>query len=238
MWFGTHDGLNRYDGENSVTDCHIPGDSTSLGDNYVWSLLCQGDTGIWVGTNRGLFFYDYKHDDFHKISISNEAGAESFINARCMLLDDEWLYVAGNRGLLRYHVAKRQFVPFQMPSAYAETGDIIDMHKDEQGNIWLAGQDGLMQLRDNEVEVIEFALAGYPDIQPYGRSLETDGLGRIWMATENFELGLIIYEPSTGVQQILTEENSLLPYNQVRTLQRFEDGNIWVGTREGLAIVN
>ena len=38
MWFGTQDGLNRYDGYNFKVYRHLPSDSTTLSDNYVWCI--------------------------------------------------------------------------------------------------------------------------------------------------------------------------------------------------------
>lgn len=39
MWFGTQDGLNRYDGYNFKIFKNIPSDSTSLTDNFIFFYL-------------------------------------------------------------------------------------------------------------------------------------------------------------------------------------------------------
>ena len=44
MWFGTMDGLNRYDGKNIKIYQEDPEDPYSLGSNYIWSLLTAGDS--------------------------------------------------------------------------------------------------------------------------------------------------------------------------------------------------
>ena len=54
MWFGTEEGLNRYDGYDFKIYKNISGDSTSLSDDYVTSI-CEDDLGIfWIGTRNGL----------------------------------------------------------------------------------------------------------------------------------------------------------------------------------------
>ena len=57
MWFGTKDGLDRYDG---VSFRHFKYDRTnprSLGNNFVTSLYEDVEGNIWVGTDVGVYIY-------------------------------------------------------------------------------------------------------------------------------------------------------------------------------------
>ena len=58
MWFGTENGLNRFDGYNFKIFKNIVGDSTSIGNNYIYSLLEDSDKTFWVGTDEGLYIYN------------------------------------------------------------------------------------------------------------------------------------------------------------------------------------
>ena len=72
MWFGTQDGLNRYDGYTFVVYKPDLYDSTSLTNNRI-TALCYDPRGfIWVGTAAGLNIYKMDSDEF--ISLSNLAG--------------------------------------------------------------------------------------------------------------------------------------------------------------------
>jgi hypothetical protein len=53
IWFGTQDGLNRYDGYNFKVYKTNPEDPTSLSDNWVESLFEDKDGYIWIGTYQG-----------------------------------------------------------------------------------------------------------------------------------------------------------------------------------------
>src|SRR5688500_6802143 len=49
MWFGTADGLNRYDGYNFKVYKNVIGDSTTLPNNYI-TTICEDSKGVlWIG---------------------------------------------------------------------------------------------------------------------------------------------------------------------------------------------
>lgn len=72
MWFGTQDGLNRYDGNNFKIYKKNMSGTGSIPENFISSLYEDSDSGIWVGTfNSGLIFYDKYSDKFEtKKSLS------------------------------------------------------------------------------------------------------------------------------------------------------------------------
>src|ERR1700684_1168128 len=53
MWFGTRDGLNRYDGYDFDVYKNVPEDSLSLSSNFVTSIMEDRNGDIWVGTWGG-----------------------------------------------------------------------------------------------------------------------------------------------------------------------------------------
>ena len=73
MWFGTKDGLNKFDGYNFVIYQHNPFDSATLSANYITSLFEDSRGLIWVGTfDKGINVYDRTKDVFHRIDLGKD----------------------------------------------------------------------------------------------------------------------------------------------------------------------
>lgn len=69
MWFGTPDGLNRYDGYDFVVYRNVPGDPGSLSHNFVWALYEDRAGTLWVGTLAGLNRYERDIDSFTRFVV-------------------------------------------------------------------------------------------------------------------------------------------------------------------------
>ena len=81
MWFGTQDGLNRYDGYQFVVYRHDPQNPDSMADDNILCLLVEEIEGrniIWIGTEGGGLdrfdvdagtFRHYRHDPNNPASI-------------------------------------------------------------------------------------------------------------------------------------------------------------------------
>lgn len=80
MWFGTKDGLNRYDGYRFVVYHNDVTDPNSLSDNHIKSIYEDSKGRLWIGTATGgleLFdrdtekFIHFKHSDTSNNTISD-----------------------------------------------------------------------------------------------------------------------------------------------------------------------
>jgi signal transduction histidine kinase/ligand-binding sensor domain-containing protein/CheY-like chemotaxis protein len=65
LWFGTQDGLNKYDGYGFAVYKHDPLDSSSLSDNYIRSIFEDRAGTLWIGTfSGGLNKFDRAQERF------------------------------------------------------------------------------------------------------------------------------------------------------------------------------
>ena len=71
VWIGTDEGLNRYDGHsNKVYRSNIFDDKTISG-NRIWITHIDKGKTLWVGTDRGVCYYNEEEDIFHRIETGS-----------------------------------------------------------------------------------------------------------------------------------------------------------------------
>lgn len=126
MWFGTKDGLNRFDGYRFKTYRSQSDPIHSLGSNYIQSLH-QYKGVIWVGTDKGLYQYDKKTDQFR---VLNEAINDRINDINHDKKGNIW-FISGNI-LYKYSTTKKETKTFN-PNKYFITTSIT---RDENGEIW------------------------------------------------------------------------------------------------------
>src|SRR3954454_21984392 len=82
MWFGTWNGLNRYDGYKFKVFKHEPGNLKSLSGVYVYSLFKDHSGNLWVGTDGFLDRFDPETETFthHKLDKSAPNGLSTIVN--------------------------------------------------------------------------------------------------------------------------------------------------------------
>ncbi len=79
MWFGTTDGLNKYDGYNFEVYNFNPADSNSISGNSITSMYEDENGFLWIGTVEGrLNLFDRKTETFKHYILRDKIGTEEF----------------------------------------------------------------------------------------------------------------------------------------------------------------
>lgn len=72
MWFGTYDGLNRYDGYTFKVFRNEINQENSLSNNTVYTLDGDSKRHIWIGGNKGASVYDKTKALFYPVKYKEK----------------------------------------------------------------------------------------------------------------------------------------------------------------------
>ena len=235
MWFGTKNGLNRYDGTSILQfDCDDLEEGT--GNHNIGALFEDKERNLWVGTDRGVYIYNPAVDVFKRFKIASSEGitldnwvAEILSDS----LDNIWVLIP-DQGLFRYKDGKvHHYSLIDKDNLKNNNPECICIN--EQGEVWV-GTSGIglfkYNYRDDNFEQYL--------TDRMGRSLIDKTIISICFQKENAILG--IHEGDLLKYNTRTDELSEVSFlgekkTFLRDVMCFGD-EIWVGSLHGIFIIN
>ncbi len=242
IWFGTVDGLNRYDGYNIEIYNTNKNDPNSLSNNTVRSLAEDEWGRIWIGTDDGLNIYDPKTELIYQIKIIS---VEKRFPVWSLCIQDDYLLVGSANGLWRTKIQSSKITDiesgFEQIRGYNqnETADelIRSIVKSKHGGIWIITSSRIsriiFQKNSNEPVTIE----GF-SIRSSQVTATEDSTGNLWIASN--EDGLFRYNPQTRITDHFNAfgTNYGPSSRKCSSLALDKEGNLWVGTLDrGLNLI-
>ena len=220
MWFGTQDGVDRYDGYSIRVFRHHTNDPDSLSDSYVTALYLDSSGTLWVGTRNGLDRYDLASESFVRYlnSESTPLGIGHITEA-----GPGRLWLATDHGLLRFD---RDTGRAQRFGAAVNTSR-EPLLRDRSGVVWIGTARGLAQIDSTTGALQPFTPVVFSQLHITALHEAHDGTLWVGAATGEF------YSISAG-------HGLIEPFPRIRTLTQSPitafadspDGSLWLGTQD------
>lgn len=235
MWFGTKDGLSRYDGYTFKTFKHDKKNKNSIGNNFIWSLYQDESDVIWVGTDAGVYVYHPETESFLLFDQPASDGSTivaSVNDIKCDRNGDLW-FTAGWQGIFRYNLKKKELVAFRQEAIINAWCICID----QENRIWVGTHGyglGCYDQQKKQFESIQIPIESEKNIQ--------DDIYRIFYDNYN---NLLIGTANGGIKIISLVDKQLKPFPIesdkkgnlfIRDIMRRSDNELWIATESGIYI--
>ena len=244
LWFGTRDGLNRFDGYNIQIFRKDRGNPNSLLFDDIRLLYFDPLLKtIWAGSTKGLSRFISEKNEFHNYHFNptkvNDI-SEYYIQA--LLRDSKGnLWVGVPDGLYLFNATKDKFEK-QSLKYQGNPLNILSIHEDKSKNIWIGTNAGLFQLKygsNKQVDLEEVYIPEVPGVKSIkGQAIyaiQSDLHQQLWLGTH----GEGLYKWHTVTNKItqykhIEKDSRSLSNNMIRSIAVHPNGQIWVGTFVGL----
>jgi ligand-binding sensor domain-containing protein/signal transduction histidine kinase len=246
LWFGTQDGLNRYDGYSFKIYKPDPDAPNSLSDRWITSIAEDRDGYLWIGSRLGLNRYDprteefthFLHDDGNPASLS-----DNYINV--LYVDKSGnLWIGTSNGLDMYQQTAGTFKHYVYhPVKEGISGkSITALFEDSRGRFWVGTAAGGL----NQFNPVTNTFTTYQNDPDSANSLSNDHVTSIaedrkavlWVGTQD---GLNKLQPDSDsferFKHADADPQSIVD-NAINALYVDRSGNLWIATTMGLDRVN
>ena len=243
MWFGTEDGLNRYDGYTFRKFKHDPDDPGSLADNNVWCLHVDRNGFLWVGTySEGLDRFDPATESFeHFVHDPSDPQSLSENQVRSIAEDrhgDLWIGTL-HGGLNRLEAGSQRFSVLRHDPENENSlpsDNVRCAYPDSQDFVWIATNSGLGRYDMNRGGFTNFQTGadGTNSLRSNNvRHVMGDRSGILWISTRG---ALTRYDPR--IDRFTNyhhdpEDSTSIGSDNLRKAYEDRQGRLWIVSNFG-----
>lgn len=225
MWFGTKDGLNRFDGYNFKTYRNKAGDAKSLGSNIINNLFVDKTGLLWISTLDGLYTYNSVNESFDLLAFTK---GKDVAAVREDPHGDLWMIL--DFILYRYNRKTKQYTAY-----LGNKAGIRGTMMDGNGDLWISSEDGLAKYDFAKHSYTNYDLFAHSGIVS-ARSIEVMcSMGKDSMLIGTHQ-GLKLFNKKTGGYRDLIRYSADHTDLFVRDILNNGGDEYWIATESGVYV--
>lgn len=253
MWFGTWNGLCKYNGYTFTTYQKDAKRKNSIPDNRIHMLFKDSSQHIWISfsNTRAICRYNYETDDFTRYVRDKVAQyirdslyrPTRHSNLKVLTNEYTWEIDPVTKLLAQtHHTTGQQRIyktdplnPWALNDEYAEF-----LFLDKGQNLWVGTYTIGINKADTQQKPFGHYNKKYQDtnslIDNIVRTICEDKQGNIWVGTRNKGVSMIDRANNRYTHYTHNKKDSLnsLISDNIRKIYCDRFGEIWIGTKEGL----
>lgn len=191
IWFGTADGLNRYDGYSFLVFRHKKDNPSSISNNIINDIKETHDGKLLIATNDGFNLFDPVTNSFTHLPIYNvnspDMGFRSITSILVPRNEKDFFYYGTKAGLIKYQYStKSNKLLFALTADLAvNERSIRTLFESEKGDIWIGtGGEGLFVYNPAKDKIKKILVSPNKDVSKKNlpvTSIADDGDGHIFV---------------------------------------------------------
>lgn len=228
LWFGTKDGLDRFDGYTFKIFRNDPDDKNSIGNNFIHSLYIDNQDILWVGTDRGIYKYDATSESFYLLPAPFTEGVSDI---KMDTKGNLWFISAFN--LFKYNEAEKKLRQFQVPQ-YFEATSICTL---PDSSVWISTSNGLLKKyipASDSFETFDMFQHSAKTVSNWIERLYATDKCNILIGTSN--QGVKLFETKTKTYKDILTYNADKTEIFARNFLQTGENEYWIATESGIFI--